>query len=415
MRRHVTCTSGGDYVALVAREKVRRHVAVIALVATAGIMSPGTASAKPQATCRGYLACLALGVRAYVYSYPLVMTGVTEGVSTNVPNATTSGGRAPVNQLSNNKIPTGEQESDIVLPNVNTPYSLAWLDLTKEPMILHLPDLTGRFFVMESMNAWTDVITNSPGTRTAAGPGDYAYVGPGFKGKLPRGIKEVLRFPTNTVFIAGRIYSTGAQDDLTEVATIQTKLSLVPLSKYGKPYTPPSNVPYDPSLDMSAPYLQVQNMDAATFYDKATRLMGPNPPAPADATLVREMAKIGMVPGSPFRFDTLDPVTRRALQDALNTSCSSRTGGSRRRCSASRHRGTPARRPDGPRREVEALPSPVVRRERSRYGLLVSLACLSVQAASASACFWLSSGLRARARFSLSTVPIVEPWKLGIT
>ncbi|WP_181763004.1 DUF1254 domain-containing protein [Rhodococcus spelaei] len=243
------------------------------------------------------------------------MTGVTERVATNVPNSTTTQGRAPVNQFSNNGVPV-PGPTDIVLPNVNTPYSVAWLDLRREPVILHLPDLGSRFFLMESMDAWTNVIANSPGTRTAAGPGDYAYVGPDWTGPLPAGLTQVFRFPTNTVFIAGRTYSTGSPADLAAVADIQSRYTLTPLHQYGTSYRPPSDVAFDPGLDTTAPYVQIDTMDAGTFFSTFAQQWQSNPPVPADAAAVAEFARIGLVPGSPFDITRLDPVTRQALTDA---------------------------------------------------------------------------------------------------
>jgi hypothetical protein len=297
---------------------MKRHARLIEimitalLAATTLVFSGGSAAAQPKSTCGNFTSCFKIGVLAYTYAYPLVISGVTEQVATNVPDATTTQGRAPVNQFSNNKLPTAAY-TDIVLPNVNTPYSVAWLNLRKEPIILQLPDLGTRFFLMESMDAWTNVITNSPGTRTAAGPGYYAYVGPDWKGPLPAGLREVFHFPTNLVFIAGRIYSTGSQADLDQVAAIQAQLKLIPLSKFGKPYTPPTHVPYNPHLNMSSPYQQVNEMSAGTFFSTFARLWRSNPPLPTDTAVVRELAKIGLVPGQPFNINSLDPVTRLAL------------------------------------------------------------------------------------------------------
>jgi hypothetical protein len=57
-------------------------------------------------------------------------------------------------------------EVDVVLPKVNTLYSLAWLDLSREPIVLHIPNNTGRFFLKEVADAWTNVYPMSPGTRS---------------------------------------------------------------------------------------------------------------------------------------------------------------------------------------------------------------------------------------------------------
>lgn len=95
---------------------------------------------------------------------------------------------------------------------------------------------------------------------------------------------------------------------------IQDEYKLVPLSAYGKPYTPPPGK-VDPSIDMKTPVRdQVNAMDAATYFDTLARLMKDNPPAPADAPMVAKMAKIGIVPGQPFDASKLDPATTQALQ-----------------------------------------------------------------------------------------------------
>ncbi|MFC9788481.1 DUF1254 domain-containing protein [Rhodococcus sp. NPDC127528] len=291
---------------------------VALVVATAPpVTSPSAAAsaADPPPTCHDYASCYAIGMLAYTYAYPLVMTGVTEGVGTNVPNATTTPGRAPVNQFSNNALPT-PGPTDIVLPNVNTPYSVAWLDLREEPVVMHLPDLGGRFFLMESMDAWTNVIPNSPGTRTAATAGDYAYVGPDWTGPLPAGLTQVFRFPTNTVFIAGRTYSTGSAADLAAVTALQSQYTLTPLHAYGTPYSPPARSGYDPHLDTTAPYTQIDTMDAVSYFARFAQLWQSNPPLPGDAAAVDALARVGLVPGKPFDIDQLDPVARQALTDA---------------------------------------------------------------------------------------------------
>jgi hypothetical protein len=88
---------------------------------------------------------------------------------------------------------------------------------------LHLPDLGNRFFLTQVLDAWTNVggeddaicLNGQPGfcglgTRYGTQAGDYAFVGPDWKGTLPTGIKQVILIPTNTAWIAGRTLSTGS-------------------------------------------------------------------------------------------------------------------------------------------------------------------------------------------------------------
>ena len=101
------------------------------------------------------------------------------------------------------------------------------------------------------LNGWTDVF-QVPGKRTTGtGPQKYAITGPAWKGTLPAGVKE-YKSPTSIVWILGRIYCTGTPEDYAAVHKLQDEVSLVPLSSYGKTYTPPAGQ-VDPSIDMKTP------------------------------------------------------------------------------------------------------------------------------------------------------------------
>ena len=121
--------------------------------------------------------------------------------------------------------------------NVDTLYSIAWLDLSKGPYVLHLPDEGDRFYLMPILDAWSEVI-GSPGTRTTGNSaGDFALTGPQWSGALPAGVREI-RSKTNLVWLAGRTYTTGTPEDYVAVHAIQDQYSLVPLAKFGQPYSP---------------------------------------------------------------------------------------------------------------------------------------------------------------------------------
>jgi hypothetical protein len=81
---------------------------------------------------------------------------------------------------------------------------------------------------------------------------------------------------------------------------LQDKFSVVPLSSYGKPYTPPPGE-VDASFDMKkAVRDQVDAMSTEDYFNYLAKLMKDNPPAAADAPMVAKMAKIGLVPGQDF-------------------------------------------------------------------------------------------------------------------
>ena len=154
-----------------------------------------------------------------------------------------------------------------------------------------------------------------PGKRTTGTKAQkYAITGPGWSGTLPDGVTE-YKSPTNMVWIIGRIYCTGTPADYKAVHALQDKLGLVPLSAYGKPYTPPPGT-VDPNIDMKTPVRdQVNALDAGAYFKLLASLMKDNPPTPEDAPMVAQMAKIGLVPGQGFDLSKLDPAVAKALAD----------------------------------------------------------------------------------------------------
>ena len=251
-----------------------------------------------------------LGVEAYIYGYPLVTMDMTRRVMTNAARPLAR--HAPLGQFYNAPAYPDAGFRDVTAPNADTLYSTAWLDLAKEPYVLSLPDAEGRYFLMPMLSGWTDVFA-VPGKRTTGtGAQTYAITGPRWQGTLPAGVTE-LRAPTNLVWILGRTYCTGTPADYKAVHALQDRYSLVPLSAWGKRYTPPVGK-FDPSIDMSTPVRdQVNALDAGAFFARLAQLMRDNPPAEADAPMIAKLAKLGIVPGGDFDIRALDPAVQRGL------------------------------------------------------------------------------------------------------
>jgi hypothetical protein len=252
-----------------------------------------------------------IGTEAYVYGYPLVTMEMTRRVMTNV--ATPDGKHAPMGQFAMMREYPTAAFHDVTAPNADTLYALAWLDLSREPYIFSIPDAQGRYYLMPMLDAWTNVF-QVPGKRTTGTKAQkYAITGPTWRGTLPAGATE-YKSPTDLVWILGRTYCTGTPEDYKEVHAFQDKLSLVPLSAYGKSYSPPAGR-VDPSIDMkTAVRGQVDALDAEAYFKLMTDLMKNNPPAVADAPIMARMSRIGIVPGQTFDITKLEPATAAALQ-----------------------------------------------------------------------------------------------------
>lgn len=253
---------------------------------------------------------LALGVDAYIYGYSLITMEYTRRVVTNVVEP--KGAHAPMNQFANLREYPDAAFRDVTAPNADTLYSSAFLDLSKEPYVLSLPDEAGRYFLMPMLSGWTDVF-QVPGKRTTGTkPQTYAITGPRWKGTLPAGVKE-LKSPTAMVWILGRTYCTGTPEDYKAVHALQDQYKLVPLSAYGKPYTPPPGK-IDPSIDTkTAVREQVNRLSATEYFKLLAALMKDNPPAKADAPMVAELKRLGIEPGKDFDPAKLDPAVAKAL------------------------------------------------------------------------------------------------------
>ncbi|MGE4049398.1 MAG: DUF1254 domain-containing protein [Acetobacteraceae bacterium] len=238
-----------------------------------------------------------LATDAYIYGYPLVTMEMTRRVMTNVtaPEAT----RAPMGQVLKVRSYPNASYRDVTAPNADTLYTIAWVDVGKEPWVLSLPEMKGRYALFPLLDGWTTVF-QVPGMRTTGtGAQTYAITGPGWSGTLPPGVKE-YKSPTSIVWMLGRIYCTGTPQDYAEVHALQDQVRVVPLSAYGKPYTPPAAT-VDPSIDMkTAVREQVNRMDAVSYFKLLSELMKRNPPSQADMPALAKFAKIGLVPGQDF-------------------------------------------------------------------------------------------------------------------
>ena len=272
----------------------------------------GEVKAKAEADAKTVEA-LALATEAYVYAYPLVTMEMTRRIMTNV--AVPEGTRAPMGEFVRMREYPNAKFRDVTAPNADTLYTTTWIDVSKEPWIVSIPDMKGRYFLFPMLDGWTNVF-QVPGKRTTGTNAQkYAITGPGWSGTLPAGVTE-YKSPTGMVWILGRIYCTGTPEDYKAVHALQDKFSVVPLSSYGKPYKPePGTV--NAAVDMkTAVREQVNAMDGAAYFKLFAELLKTNPPAAEDAPMLAKLAKIGIVPGQDFDAAKLEPGIAKGIADA---------------------------------------------------------------------------------------------------
>jgi hypothetical protein len=254
-----------------------------------------------------------IGVEAYVYLYPLVLMDATRRQAVNIEAGKVIG-RGPMNAFTNVPIFPPADFRDVVRPNFDTLYSIAWLDLTKEPMVVAAADTQGRYYMLPMLDMWTDVFA-CPGKRTT-GTKDvrFAVVPPGWQGAIPAGV-ERIDAPTPYVWIIGRTQTNGSKD-YEPVHKVQAGYAIVPLSQWGKTPEPVKAV-IDPAVDMTTtPMIQVDGMEPGDFFGCAAELLKVNPPHITDQPIIARMRRIGIEPGKSFAFKNADAVVRGALERA---------------------------------------------------------------------------------------------------
>ena len=256
-----------------------------------------------------------IALEAYLYGYSLVTTEVTRVQMTNV--AKIEGMHMPMGQFLNvERYPPAEFRG-VSAPNADTLYSIAWLDLGKEPAVFSHPDMKGRYFLFPMYSLWMPVIA-SPGTRTTGEKArTFLISGPGWSGEVPAGMTQI-KSPTRYLVILGRTYADGTAADYDAVHALQARYDLRPLSAYGREYTYKAP-PVDPNPGFSLtdkPQKVILDMGMAGYLAMMARLMGEAaPPGPEDAPILARMAQIGLVPGQPFTLDRLPAEVRAALED----------------------------------------------------------------------------------------------------
>ena len=256
------------------------------------------------------------GVEAYIYGFPLIMMDLTREAATAVPTAGEF--TAPANQFSVMTHYPDVSFRAVPRTGLDTLFACAWADLEKEPLVLSVPDTNGRYYVFALFDMWSNVFASIGKRTTGTAAADFLLAGPRWQGTPPPGMKQVFRSPTRWVWVNGQMLANGPAD-YDAVNALQKQYKLTPLSAWGRPYTPPAEVPVPAGVDTKTPpAARVQKMDADAFFGRIARLMRDNPPAAADGPMVEKLKSIGIVPGQDFELSRLGAGTARGLRRAMD-------------------------------------------------------------------------------------------------
>ena len=278
-----------------------RTFAVLAAIAAAGLIAspPSRALAQDSKPDWREQNAYTLGVQAYLYAFPWSY----------MPNArwlrTESIDRQAdrfdhIRHLEDAKHLSGGA------PNNDTLYSRAWVYLKDEPVILTVPAIADRYYTMEIVDFMGDNFAYVGTRATETKSGNYAIVGPDWKGTLPDGVTALPPSSTPWATILGRTYVKDASD-LDAAHKIQDQYKLTPLSQWGKAeVTPPKDAVVWPAFDPKA--------DPLADWKTVNRAMIEVPPPAREADTLEQLARIGIGPG--LDVEAQDASTKRGLARA---------------------------------------------------------------------------------------------------
>ncbi|MEO1039316.1 MAG: DUF1254 domain-containing protein [Pseudomonadota bacterium] len=244
--------------------------------------------------------------QAYVYGYPLVLSDVTRRTMVHAP-APPGRPDFELNTLAHIRALPSPATTNVIRPNVDTLYSIAWLDLAAGPVELDLPAMGERYYLAQLLDAWTNTAA-APGTRLNGGaPGRYLITGPGGAAEAEPG-QTLIRSPTSIAWIILRIETAGG-DDISRVHVLQDAVRLTGPTA-ARPASPPgANRPPD----------QVAAMTPEAFFNALAELMADNPAAPDDTGALADLASLGIEPGTSLDGSRFGPLARTAIARGVET------------------------------------------------------------------------------------------------
>ena len=218
---------------------------------------------------------------------------------------------APFNTLKNKAILLGPEYTTIVRPNNDTFYSIIWLDLRGEPVVLSVPAITdNRYYSFQLIDLYTHNFDYIGTRSTGFGAGNYIIAGPGWKGEVPEGVAKVIPTEGNFAVALGRTQVFGP-DDVENAVSVQQGYKAQLLSEYLGQEPPAAPA----SLDF--PVYSPEKVKTAEFIGYLNFILGQLEPHPSEEALLEKFAGIGIGPDRPFDVEKIDPEIKKAIEEGI--------------------------------------------------------------------------------------------------
>jgi hypothetical protein len=252
--------------------------------ATKGIAAPSIAETK------------AIAEEGFIYGLPIVMNYAV--MYEYAVDRNSGQFKAPFNEIKNEARVFTYKDTAIVTPNSDTPYSLLWLDLRAEPMVLSVPTVEkSRYYSVMLCDGNTFNYGYIGSRATGNEAGDYLVVGPDWKGETPAGIKKVFQSSTQFSLAAYRTQLFNPAD-MPNVVKVQAGYKVQPLSAYLKQPAPPAAPAINfPKID--------NEMVKTNFFEYLDFALQFAPAGPEEKDMREKLARIGIGAGKTFDFKDL--------------------------------------------------------------------------------------------------------------
>ena len=267
----------------------------------------------------------AIGLQAYVYGLPLytmqeTMEKMTSGKSKRP-------GSAPLGIFGHATRLIGPHDTFIVTPNNDTLYSSAWINVAKEPYVLHIPEIKNRYYSFCLLDSWTNVFSILGSRTRGAMEGNYLIVDKDWKGSMPDKVEKIVA-PTNLVWILVRTLVTDASD-VKNVIALQKQFGLTPLSMYlktGKFEVVPATLEERYNTGSEIPKSEIPKSEIPKseipkdlkFFDRLGHYLKGTPPLPDEKALVSWFKEVGITPYG-LTLDKIDQATTIGLASSIKT------------------------------------------------------------------------------------------------
>lgn len=251
--------------------------------AAAGLLArPALLSAQGRP---GPIGAFAAAEQAFLFGLPIVMNyGVMYAYSI---DRNSGQFKTPLNQIWNDAQVFTWRDTAIPTPNSDTPYSMSFMDMRAEPVVITVPDVpAGRYFSVQICDANTYNVGYIGSRATGQAGGSWIIAGPGWQGATPPGIKGVIR---STAAFAMAIFRTqlfGASD-MPNVVAVQRGYKVEPLSAFARTPAPP------PAPEIRWPHITA-DLAKHHFFDYLAFALQFCAPQANEAAIRAQMATIGI-------------------------------------------------------------------------------------------------------------------------